>query len=100
MVLEIKTHIELRDDDPLKAVIAGTKLKAYLVAQFAIGWGLEEALKQYSHLSRADLYAVLTFYYDHEQAITERLDEVEAQLKANSIDGWQQLDTMRKRLTG
>lgn len=97
MVLEMKQHIELQTDDPLKAVVAGTRLKAYLVANLARVDGIDAAIEQYG-LSRAEIHAALTFYYDNEGAIQMRLHEVEARLKANTIDGWKHIETMRKRV--
>lgn len=98
MVLEIKTHIEVRGDDPLKAVVAGTNLKAYLVANLARLDGVDAAIEQYG-LNRAEIYAALVFYYDHEAAIDSRVTEVEAKLRESGVDIHTKIDEMRNRLT-
>lgn len=71
MPVELKQHIELRGDDPLDAVIAGTtRIKAYLVANLAILDGVEAAATQYK-ISPAEVHGALAFYYDNEDAIRE-----------------------------
>lgn len=69
MAVELKQHIELRGDDPLDAVIAGTtRIKAYLVANLAMLDGVEAAIEQYK-LTPAEVYSALAFYHDNEAAI-------------------------------
>jgi len=69
--VELKQHIELRGDDPLDAVIAGTiRIKAYLVANLAMLDGVEAAVKQYN-ISPAEVHAALAFYYDNKEAIQQ-----------------------------
>ena len=82
--MELKQHIELRGGNPPDAVIAGTNLKAYLVARFILGWGIDKAVEQYStyNLTRSELYAALTFYYDNEATIQEADAQAMEELRA------------------
>jgi ribose/xylose/arabinose/galactoside ABC-type transport system permease subunit len=61
-------HIVLKGDNPMKAIIAGTNLKAYRIAQFVLAWGAEEAVQKYG-VDQAQIYSVLSFYYDNIAAI-------------------------------
>ena len=85
MVVKLRQHIELRGDSPLAAVIAGTPHNAHLVATFAIGYGgVDAAMEQYE-ISRADVHAALTFYYDHQATIEQALAEKEASMLASGM---------------
>lgn len=97
MVLQSKQYIVFKSDDPLKAVIAGTRLKAYLVALFAKADGVDAAVDQYE-LSPAEIHAALVFYYDNEALILERLEAVETWLKENTISAEEHLAQMRQRM--
>ena len=68
MVLEIREHIELRGDNPLDVVIAGTHYKAYLVANLALKDGPQAAADHYG-ISLANVHGAIAFYYDNEAAI-------------------------------
>jgi uncharacterized protein (DUF433 family) len=68
MVLEIREHIELRGDNPLDVVIAGTHHKAYLVANLALKDGPQAAADHYG-ISLANVHGAMAFYYDNEAAI-------------------------------
>ena len=79
MVAQIIQHIELRGDNPYDAAISGTNLKAVLVAQFALGWSIEEVVENYN-LPLAVIYSALAFYHDnlesiqiHEQKFVEEM---------------------------
>jgi len=96
MVAELKQHIELRGDDPYHAVIVGTHLKAALVAQFALGWGVDEAAENYD-LSLAAIYAALAFYHDNLEGIQHHEKETEQQFKHLREESQQRLETLKKR---
>ena len=103
MVLAIKQHIELRGDNPLDAVIAGTeRVKVYLVANLAILDGIEAAIEQYKpfNLSHADVHAALVFYYDNEAAIQKANEEAMEQIRAMGGRDARELreEIMRRRL--
>lgn len=94
--MNIKTHIEAKGKTLLSARIAGTNLKAVLVAQFIQGWGLEHALEHYG-ISPADAHAAMVFYYDNETEIKTEEARREASLKKVGVDAHTHLDEIRKR---
>jgi uncharacterized protein (DUF433 family) len=96
MAVNLVQHIELQGDNPTKAVISGTNLKAYLVAQFALGWGVDEAVENYN-LDHAHIHAALSFYYDNLAAIESHETETVTWLKENAINGDAKLDEFNKR---
>jgi hypothetical protein len=74
MAIKLKQHVELHGDDPLDAIIAGTTIKAWLVANFAMLNSVEEAVEQYN-LSLAEIYSALAFYHDNAEAIRKANEE-------------------------
>ena len=64
----MNTHIELRDDNPVRAVIAGTEANAHLVASNALTWGVDHASEQYNISSEKVLSAV-KFYLNNQEEI-------------------------------
>ena len=85
MTVELKTYIELRGDDPLDAVIAGTtRTKAYLVANLAFNETPEHAAEHYG-LSLAAVHAAISFYYHNEEAIKQADEDLMAKLWANGM---------------
>ncbi|MDQ7025260.1 MAG: hypothetical protein Q9P01_07795 [Anaerolineae bacterium] len=96
MVAEVKQHIKLRGDDPYDAIIMGTNLKANLVAQFALGWGIDEAVENYD-LSSAAIYAALAFYHDNLEGIWQHEKEIEAQSAQLRQESEQRFEHLKKR---
>lgn len=74
MALEIRDHIKLRGDDPLDATVAGSRYKAYLVANLALNDGPQAAAEHY-RIPLAAVYGALAFYCDNEAAIDEAIRE-------------------------
>jgi uncharacterized protein (DUF433 family) len=98
MVAELKQHIELRGDDPYDAVIVDTQLKACLVAQFAMSWGIDEAAQNYE-LSVATIYAALAFYYDNLDSIRKHETETEQQFTHLREESKQRFESLKQRYT-
>ena len=46
------------------------------------GWSAEEIVRQYPHLAPAEVYAALTYYFDHPAEIDAELSEEVASLDA------------------
>jgi uncharacterized protein (DUF433 family) len=69
-------HIELRDGVPY---IAGTVTKVRMVAlnHLAFGWDGKELQEQMPHLTLGQIYAALSYYHDHKDAIDADIDEGE-----------------------
>ena len=79
MTVVFATQIEL--DGREIAWIGGTKVKVIEVVldKIAYGWSPEEILLQHPHLSMAQIYAALTYYYENKDKldaqIRQELDE-------------------------
>lgn len=84
MVDVITQHIEIVPGaGGPKARIAGQRIRVLDIAIWheKMGLSVAEIVRQFSSLSPADVYAALTYYWDHreeiEQAILEEYDLVE-----------------------
>ena len=73
MTAVVSTLIEL--DERGVAWITGTKVKVIEVAtdKLAHGSSPEEMYLQYPHLSLAQMYAVLAYYYEHQAKFDEEI---------------------------
>lgn len=68
-------HIWL--DDKHRAWIGETNVKVAEVVldHLAYGWSAEEMHYQYPHLSLAQIYAALAYYYDHQAEFDKQIEE-------------------------
>lgn len=96
MAVELKTHIELHGDNPLKARIAGKPWKAALVAKFIIGFGIDHAVEHYG-FSYATAHAVMAFYYDNQEVIETAMKASDEKLRETAIDSSELLAELRKK---
>jgi uncharacterized protein (DUF433 family) len=57
------------------AVIRGTKFPVRSVVNYVLRQGIEpeELVKEFTHLTLAQVYDALSYYYDHQQSIDEEL---------------------------
>jgi uncharacterized protein (DUF433 family) len=67
-------HIEF--DSESVPIISGTTTKVIEVVQdhLAHHWDAEDIHRQYPYLSLAQIYAALTYYYDHEQELDQEIN--------------------------
>lgn len=67
-------HIDIDADGV--PVISGTTTKVIEIIQdhLAHHWNAEEIQRQYAYLSRAQIHAALTYYYDHQREIEEDIE--------------------------
>ncbi len=58
-------------------VIAGTKFPVRSVVNYVLRQGItpEELVKEFSHLTLAQVYDALSYYYDHKKEIDRELEE-------------------------
>ena len=65
------------------ANMAGTKMKVRQIAIEKNVWGLtpEEIQQGHEHLSLAQMYAPLSYYYDHKSQIDEEIDRAKQELE-------------------
>lgn len=86
-------HIEIRDG---QARIVGRNLKVKMVISrlfHGTGASVEEVMEQYN-LTRAEVHAVIAYYYDHKEAIDAYFDE-EDRMAEDHIPS---LETLKQRL--
>ena len=95
MALLAINHIEIVDG---KTVIASTRITVedivalYVMNQSSIEWITE----QYD-LTPGQIYAALSYYYDHKEAIDRSMDETEALASKIGIDAQDHLAQIRSR---
>jgi hypothetical protein len=77
-------YIELRGDNPLKAVVTGTNANAHLVATAAIAQGLDLTAEQY-HMSKAQVHGALAFYYENKDVIEQKRAENRAEVQKYAL---------------
>lgn len=73
MTAVFATQIELDSEDV--AWIGGTKVKVteIVLDKIAYGWSPEETHFQHPHLSLAQIYAALTYYYENQGRLDAQL---------------------------
>jgi uncharacterized protein (DUF433 family) len=72
-------HISL--DERYVAYITGTKMKVLQIVLEKQNWGLtpEEIHAGHPHLSLAEVYAALTYYYDHQEEVDAQMAQSDAE---------------------
>jgi len=65
------------------AYIAGTKMKVRQIALEKSVWGLspEEIRQGHEHLSLAQIYAALAYYYDHKVAMDAEIEQARREVE-------------------
>ena len=89
-------HIEIREG---QARIAGRNIKVKMVISrllYGTGASIEEVMEQYN-LSRTEVLACLTYYYDYQDAIEKHFQEQEAALHQTAIPLDELLAQLRER---
>ena len=92
----VTSHIWL--DDQGRAWIDDTKVKVLEVAldHVAYGWSAEEMHSQHPHLALSQIYAALSYYYDH-QTEFDRLIE-QGRRQAEALAGQSADSPVRRRI--
>jgi len=90
----LETHIEI--DERGVAWVAGANTKVIEVAldRLAQGWSPEEIHFQHPHLSMAQIYSALAYYYDHQEEMDAEIAE---QVRRTDALAEQTLDTPGRR---
>jgi uncharacterized protein (DUF433 family) len=77
----LETHIELDQRGVPWIAGANTKVVEVALDKLVQGWSPEEIHFQHPHLSMAQIYSALAYYYDHQEemdaAIAEQVRRVE-----------------------
>jgi hypothetical protein len=96
MKIKLEQYIELRGENPLRAVINGTEFNAHLVASAALTNGIDETVEQYG-LSEAQVYGVLAFYHENKTLIEQYRRESDENIRNIGINATEHLEQLRKR---
>ena len=92
MPVAIYPHIEVNEAGT--PVVSGTTTKVVEIVldRLAHHWDAEEIQRQHSHLTLAQIYSALAYYYDHQNAIDqdiadrlERVSELAAKQRTSLI---------------
>jgi uncharacterized protein (DUF433 family) len=57
-----------------KPVIRGTRIRVIDVVGWhdQLGWSVSKILEEFPHLTRADIYSALAYYWDHKEEIDRK----------------------------
>ncbi|HZO24460.1 MAG TPA: DUF433 domain-containing protein [Chloroflexota bacterium] len=63
-----------------KPCIAGSRIRVIDVLGWyeGLGWSAEKIVEEFPHISRADVYAALAYYWDHKEELDRRMAEDDA----------------------
>ncbi|MDQ7024405.1 MAG: hypothetical protein Q9P01_11310 [Anaerolineae bacterium] len=96
MEVKIEQYVELRGENPLRAVISRTESNAHLVASAALINGMDATVVQYN-LSEAQVYGALAFYHENRDLIEKYRHEADKNIRKIGIDAKEHLEEIRKR---
>jgi uncharacterized protein (DUF433 family) len=93
-------HIELRDGVPFIAGTA-TKVRMVVVNHRAFGWDGRELQEQMPHLTLGQVYAALSYYYDHQAPIDADIEAGErlAEDLRPQLENVEARDALLQRIT-
>jgi len=95
MSVNLINHIEIVDG---KAILSRRQLKAEIVAAMVVKAGatIEETMEEYE-LTRAEVHAALTYYYDNEEAIEESFRSAENYARRVGTAADEHVETIKAR---
>jgi uncharacterized protein (DUF433 family) len=76
------THIYLDEDGVAWITDANTKVIEVVLDKTAYGWSPEEMHEQHPHLSLAQIYAALAYYYDHQAEMDAEIERQDKEIEA------------------
>jgi uncharacterized protein (DUF433 family) len=68
-------HIEFAPDGTARISGTNTKVEEVVLDHLAHSWGATEIHRQHPHLSLAEIYSALAYYYDHRQEMDAIIEE-------------------------
>lgn len=77
MVAVLNSLIELDEHGIPWIVGANTKVVEVVLDKMAHGWSPEEMCEQHPHLSLAQIYAALSYYYEHQAEVDADIERRE-----------------------
>ena len=96
MEVKLEQYVELRGENPLRAVVNRTEFNAHLVASAALANGIDETVEQYG-LSEAQVYGALAFYHENKTLIEQYRRESDENIRNIGVNASEHLEALRKR---
>jgi hypothetical protein len=93
---KIIQHLFLDDGKIPEVRLTEKPAKARTVAEFAFGWGVEEAAKHYE-VSKGAIYAAMSFYEDNRETIEQAYAEDDKWIKEHAINGKEAVAKIKQR---
>ena len=86
MAIASINHIDV--DEHCVARIAGTRLKVHILIAVmnANGYTAEQMMEGYPSLSKAQVYAMLAYYHDHQEQVDRQIREYSTGLDRSSSE--------------
>ena len=72
------------------------KVVELITGVVAYGWNAEDLLRQYPHLTPAQVHGALTYYYDNQAAIDAELERISEELTRARLESHE--SPLRQRL--
>ena len=84
MITKVETVPHIRLDEQDRPWIDDTNIKVIEVAldHLAYGWNAETIQENHPHLSLAQVYAALAWYYDHQAQMDAEIERQDERLRA------------------
>jgi uncharacterized protein (DUF433 family) len=100
--METTTSPHVWLDEQSRAWIDDTNVKVIEVAldHLAYGWSAEETQRQHPHLSLAQAYAALAYYYDHKAEFDRQVEQSLLRAEALAVEAGDQPLLRRLRAAG
>jgi|SRR5882724_5250783 len=80
----LETHIELDEQGRPWIAGANTKVIEVVLDKLAYQWDPEEIHAQHPHLSLAQIYSALAYYYDHKEEMDQAIADQEKRVDARA----------------
>src|ERR1043165_9782780 len=84
MIPRVETALHIRLDEKGRPCIDDTNVKVVEVVldHIAYGWNAETIHENHPHLSLAQVYAALAWYYDHQAEMDAEIDQQDERIRA------------------
>jgi len=94
-------HIELSENDfgEPEPIVTGTRIKVHdVVAAHFFGKSSVEWIAENFDISPAQIYAALSYYYDHKEQIDREIAEADAYAERVAINAREYFDKLARKL--
>jgi uncharacterized protein (DUF433 family) len=78
----VKNHVEIDENGVAWITGANTKVIQVVLDKLAYGWGPEEMHLQHPHLSLAQIYSALAYYYENKNELDAEIERQSQEAEA------------------